>query len=373
MTKKTDVGETSCWDPVVQAGLLGMAPFSPNSIPLQPSKKPERKVKLNVSGRRYETWENTLKRHPETLLGSDRKEIFYDKHKDEYIFQTDPYFFRHVLNYYRQGKLHFSLDECAFSYKKELEFFNISIDNVSMCCWEEVNDRILAKTCAKKSGKEVSTKTKRHCTCDSEHQLHKRTFRQGVWSLFENPTNSTLGKVIYYITGIAIILSIIMTITETIPCGKQKCGDANKLTFLIIDGTCVVALTLEFLVRLYAAPERLPFLKSFQSFVDIAAVLPFYLDVCLESSGGMSALTTLRVFRVLRVVKMSVRSSKLRSLGSCIKSSSSELGFILFSFSLGVIIFSTIVYYCEKDVRNTTFKSIPDSMWFAIVTMTTLG
>lgn len=371
MTEKVAIEEPSCWRPVVQAGLVGMAPFSSNAVLPPKSKKTDRRIVINVSGERYETWENTLKRHPETLLGSDKKEIYYDQDKDEYNFQTDPYFFRHVLNYYRQGRLHFPLEECACAYKKELCFFGISMDEVSMCCWEDLNDTLMAQSRAKKPGKDASTK--RHCVCESAHHLDKRTFRQRLWSLFENPNDSKLGKAIYYITGIAIVISIVMTIAETVPCGEQKCGEANKLTFLVIDGTCVVILTLEFLVRLYAAPERIPFLKSFQSIIDIAAVLPFYLDVSLETTGGVDALTTLRVFRVLRVVKMSGRSSKLRSLGSSIKNSSSELGFILFSFSLGVIIFSTIVYYCEKDVLGTTFKSIPDSMWYAIVTMTTLG
>ena len=369
MTKHVE--NPSCWVPVVQASLLGMAPFSQTSFPAPPSRKTDRRIVINVSGRRYETWENTLKRHPETLLGSEKKEIFYDKQKEEYFFQTDPYFFRHVLNYYRQGRLHFSLEECACAYKKELKFFGISTDNASLCCWEDLDEKIMAQSRSTKSGKEVSPK--RHCTCDSGHKAQKHTLRQRLWSTFENPYDSNIGKAIYYVTGLAIVLSIIMTIAETVPCGNQSCGEANKSTFQVIDGTCVIILTIEFLVRLYAAPKRLPFLKSFQSFVDIAAVLPFYLDVFLESTGGVDALTTLRVFRVLRVVKMSGRSSKLRNLGSSIKNSSSELGFILFSFSLGVIIFSTIVYYCEKDVIDTTFKSIPDSMWYAIVTMTTLG
>uniref|UniRef100_A0AAY5KPC3 BTB domain-containing protein n=1 Tax=Esox lucius TaxID=8010 RepID=A0AAY5KPC3_ESOLU len=62
---------------------------------------------LNVSGRRFETWRNTLDRYPDTLLGSSEKEFFYNEDTKEYFFDRDPDVFRAVLNFYRTGKLHY--------------------------------------------------------------------------------------------------------------------------------------------------------------------------------------------------------------------------------------------------------------------------
>nr|CUU99086.1 hypothetical transcript [Hymenolepis microstoma] len=83
--------------------------------------------------------------------------------------------------------------------------------------------------------------------------------------------------------------------------------------------------------------------------------------------------TTLRVFRVFRVFKFSRHSQGLRILGYTLRSCASELGFLLFSLTMALIIFATVIYYAERAVPNTTFISIPAAFWYTIVTMTTLG
>ncbi|EDO31311.1 predicted protein, partial [Nematostella vectensis] len=368
-----DVETIHYWTPMAQAGYFGMAPLatSRSSLLVRPSTRDnDRRVVLNISGRKFETWETTLEKYPETLLGGKGKDSFYDKEKQEYFFDRDPVFFRHVLNYYRKGKLHFSLEECGKFYKEELKFFKISPDNVDLCCFEEFEESVSLNFRKPRPPGESR--------CDCSVQKVRKSLRQRVWDLFENPYNSSLGKITYAVTGIAIIVSILTTITETIPCSTTRtCGELHASAFFIVDGVCVGIFTLEYLVRLLSAPERWPFVKNFQSIIDVASVMPFYLDILFEQisggSSGAEGLTILRVFRVFRVVKMSRHSKRLQSLGASIKNSSSELGFILFSFSLGVVIFATVIYYCEKDELNTSFLSIPDGMWYAIVTMTTTG
>lgn len=354
------------WLPLGKAGLVGISPIfhkeKPFSI-LHRKQLNDKRIVLNVSGRKFETWDHNLKKFPSTLLGSSDREAFYDSHKREYFFERDPIFFRHILNYYRHGKLHFSLEECGEFYEDELNFFRIPADAMGLCCLEEYGD---ANT---NGSRDPPVEEKKACECVPL----RKTFRQKLWFTLENPQSCTTAKIVYYITGIAIILSIITTITETIPCSDRTCGEEYKDAFQYLDGTCVVVLTLEYLIRLFAAPHRWKFVKEFQSIIDVAAVLPFYLDLGFKSAGDLDALTILRVFRVFRVFKMSRHSTRLQALGSSIKNSSSELGFILFSFGLGVIIFATAVYYAEREVEGTTFASIPDSMWYAIVTMTTTG
>lgn len=365
------VDDLENWLPLGEVGLVGITPIFTKEKPfsiLHRKQLKDKRIILNVSGRKFETWDYTLKKYPKTLLGSSERESFYDSQRKEYFFERDPSFFRHILNYYRHGKLHFSLEECGEFYEDELEFFRIPTEAVGLCCLEEYNDANAAAI--RESNSEAGEAIASHC---GECGPQRKTFRQRLWFLFENPRSSTTAKVVYYTIGIAIILSIITTITETIPCGDKTCGEQYKQAFQYLDGTCVVVLTLEYLIRLFAAPHRWNFVKEFQSIVDLAAVIPFYLDIGLKSAGDFDALTILRVFRVFRVFKMSRHSTRLQALGSSIKNSSSELGFILFSFGLGVIIFATAVYYAEKDVKGTTFSSIPDSMWYAIVTMTTTG
>lgn len=68
----------------------------------------DEKLLINISGRRFETWKNTLEKYPETLLGSSEKEFFLDEETNEYFFDRDPDIFRHILTFYRTGKLHVS-------------------------------------------------------------------------------------------------------------------------------------------------------------------------------------------------------------------------------------------------------------------------
>ncbi|KAK3712041.1 hypothetical protein QZH41_008374 [Actinostola sp. cb2023] len=371
MHRHHSINNLDCWLPAVNAGLIGMSPLMNkqfSSSIRQPFMNPnDRRITLNVSGRKFETWEKTLQKYPETLLGSLDIDSYLDREKAEYFFDRDPIFFRHVLNFYRKGKLHFSLDECGYSYKDELKFFRISHDKVELCCYEELDDACRRspnyKGTAKINGK----------TCEP---VKKKARKERIWDVFENPLDSRMGKVIFAVMGFAIVVSITTTVMETLPCAMNlTCAQLYPDEYFYVDAVCVVIFTIEYLIRLSVAPHRWRFVKNFQSIIDVVSVLPFYVKLFMRSIGakGADGLVILKVLRVLRVVKMARHSKRLQTLGGSIKNSSSELGFILFSFTLGVIIFATVIYYCEKDEPNTTFLSIPDGMWYAIVTMTTLG
>ena len=87
----------------------------------------------------------------------------------------------------------------------------------------------------------------------------------------------------------------------------------------------------------------------------------------------LGAFVTLRVFRVFRIFKFSRHSQGLRILGYTLKSCASELGFLVFSLAMAIIIFATVMFYAEKNENGTNFSSIPAAFWYTIVTMTTLG
>lgn len=83
-----------------------------------------------------QTWKNTLDRYPETLLGSSEKEFFYNEDTQEYFFDRDPEMFRHILNFYRTGKLHYPRHECIQAFDEELAFYGIVPEIIGDCCME---------------------------------------------------------------------------------------------------------------------------------------------------------------------------------------------------------------------------------------------
>lgn len=166
-----------------------------------------------------------------------------------------------------------------------------------------------------------------------------------------------------------------------VPCGHRPgragtlpCGERYKIVFFCLDTACVMIFTAEYLLRLFAAPDRCRFMRSVMSVIDVVAIMPYYIGLFMQDNDDVSgAFVTLRVFRVFRIFKFSRHSQGLRILGYTLKSCASELGFLVFSLAMAIIIFATVMFYAEKNVDGTNFTSIPAAFWYTIVTMTTLG
>ncbi|VEL10031.1 unnamed protein product [Protopolystoma xenopodis] len=365
----------SSWLPLVRASAVAWAPLVKNKLPNLSFKEnrgltDDKKVVINVSGQKFETWKSTLERFPDTLLGSEERKYFKESSGSEYFFDRDPELFRYILAYYRTGKLHFPKNECVSTYDDELSFFGIMPDIMGDCCYEEYRDR-------KRENAERLIEDKED---KEEQELPDTNIRENLWRAFENPQTSTLSVVLYYVTGFFIAISVLANLAETVPCGliletgkNPTCGDRFEDAFFCLDTGCVIIFTLEYIARLYAAPDRCKLSRSVMSVIDVVAVLPYYIGLFMPDNKNLSgAFTTLRVFRVFRIFKFSRHSQGLRILGYTLKSCASELGFLLFSITMAVIIFATIMYYAEKS-DDSQFTSIPAAFWYTIVTMTTLG
>ena len=192
------MASVTSWLPFARAAAIGWVPLAMNPMPANPLKKGEchtdEKLRINVSGQKFETWRNTLEKYPDTLLGSNEKEFFYDEDVKEYFFDRDPDIFRYVLNYYRTGKLHFPKYACVLEYDEELSFFGIMPDLISDCCFEEYKDR-------KRENSERLMEDKEPEEQDKDVTM---TLKEKMWRAFENPHTGTVALVFYYVTGFFI-------------------------------------------------------------------------------------------------------------------------------------------------------------------------
>uniref|UniRef100_A0A8C8SKJ5 Potassium voltage-gated channel subfamily D member 3 n=1 Tax=Pelusios castaneus TaxID=367368 RepID=A0A8C8SKJ5_9SAUR len=365
----------AAWLPFARAAAIGWMPVANCPMPLAPTDKNKRQdelIILNVSGRRFQTWRTTLERYPDTLLGSTEKEFFFNEDSKEYFFDRDPEVFRCILNFYRTGKLHYPRYECISAYDEELAFYGILPEIIGDCCYEEYKDR--KRENAERLMDDSDSENKQ------EGSMPSLSLRETMWRAFENPHTSTLALVFYYVTGFFIAVSVITNVVETVPCGtvpgnkELPCGERYAVAFFCLDTACVMIFTVEYLLRLFAAPSRYRFMRSVMSIIDVVAIMPYYIGLVMTNNEDVSgAFVTLRVFRVFRIFKFSRHSQGLRILGYTLKSCASELGFLLFSLTMAIIIFATVMFYAEKGSSASKFTSIPASFWYTIVTMTTLG
>uniref|UniRef100_A0A4W4H3Q3 A-type voltage-gated potassium channel KCND1 n=1 Tax=Electrophorus electricus TaxID=8005 RepID=A0A4W4H3Q3_ELEEL len=366
----------AAWLPFARAAAIGWMPVASAPMPAPPRDKRRTQdglIILNVSGTKFQTWRNTLERYPDTLLGSTERDFFYHEETNEYFFDRDPDIFRHILNFYRTGKLHYPRHECISAYDEELAFFGIIPEIIGDCCYEEYKDR----------RRENAERIQDDEDNDNSNDLvlPEMSFRESMWRAFENPHTSTMALVFYYVTGFFIAVSVMANVVETVPCGSSfnrlkdvSCGERYALAFFCLDTACVMIFTVEYLLRLIAAPSRYKFVKSVMSIIDVVAILPYYIGLVMTDNEDVSgAFVTLRVFRVFRIFKFSRHSAGLRILGYTLKSCASELGFLLFSLTMAIIIFATVMFYAEKGSNSSKFTSIPAAFWYTIVTMTTLG
>ncbi|GAA6224017.1 potassium voltage-gated channel subfamily D member 2-like isoform X2 [Lates japonicus] len=366
----------AAWLPFARAAAIGWMPVASTPMPIPPQDKRKAQdglIILNVSGTKFQTWRNTLERYPDTLLGSTERDFFFHEETNEYFFDRDPDIFRHILNFYRTGKLHYPRQECISAYDEELAFFGIIPEIIGDCCYEEYKDRRRENAERLQDDEEMDM--------NNDVTPVNLTFREYLWRAFENPHTSTLALVFYYVTGFFIAISVMANVVETVPCGtlpnrskEISCGDRYALAFFCLDTACVMIFTVEYLLRLIAAPSRYKFMKSVMSVIDVVAIMPYYIGLVMTDNDQVSgAFVTLRVFRVFRIFKFSRHSAGLRILGYTLKSCASELGFLLFSLTMAIIIFATVMFYAEKGSSASKFTSIPAAFWYTIVTMTTLG
>lgn len=180
-----------------------------------------------------------------------------------------------------------------------------------------------------------------------------------------------------------ILLSTISFTLSTVP-ALQTRDSEGKLTdspyFSMIENICIAWFTLEYLLRFGSSPGKWKFFKGFLNLIDLFSILPFYICAILHYVVGgkhlqdfKKAVQVFRIMRILRVFKLARYSVAMRTFGHTLRNSYRELGMLVMFVSMGVVIFSSLAYFAEKDVYGTYFVSIPESFWWASITMTTVG
>ncbi|WP_432823346.1 ion transporter [Trichloromonas sp.] len=132
-----------------------------------------------------------------------------------------------------------------------------------------------------------------------------------------------------------------------------------------------VLFTIEYLLRLFSVGKPLKYAGSFFGIVDLLAVIPTYLSLVLPGTHYLLVIRVLRILRIFRILKLVQYLSEARMLMQALRSSGRKITVFLFAVLTMVIIFGSLMYMIEGEAAG--FTSIPRSIYWAIVTLTTVG
>jgi len=174
---------------------------------------------------------------------------------------------------------------------------------------------------------------------------------------------------------------VLVNTTETMLDGSIHWRLTKKETepheaFFYIECASNAWFTFEIIIRFVVAPSKLDFMRAPVNIIDVVATLSFYLDFMLTKLKRESdMLEFFSIIRIMRLCKLTRHSAGLKILIHTFKASAKELILLIFFLVLGIVIFAALIYYAERIQYNpdNDFESIPKGLWWAIVTMTTVG
>jgi voltage-gated potassium channel len=194
-----------------------------------------------------------------------------------------------------------------------------------------------------------------------EQNLKERFYRV----IFEADTPA--GKLFDVLLFIAIMTSVLLTMLSSVHAMRVSHG-----TLLFgLNAAFTGLFTVEYALRLYCSREPVRYARSFFGVVDLLAVLPFYIGLLIPGTRFLDVIKVLRMLRIFRVLKMAQYVGEADLLMNALVASRRKIGIFVVAIMTIVVIVGSLMYVIEGEANG--FTSIPRSVYWAIVTLTTVG
>ena len=164
-----------------------------------------------------------------------------------------------------------------------------------------------------------------------------------------------------------IVGSVICEILDSIPELHQQLGDL----FFILEWAFTLCFTVEYGIRLWVAKNTFSYARSFYGIVDLLAIIPTYLALIYTDAAYLIVIRALRVLRIFRVLKMTRYVHEAQTLFDTFKKSMRKITVFFMTVFLLAMLFGSVLFVVEGPEHG--FTSIPKSIYWAIVTITTVG
>lgn len=205
------------------------------------------------------------------------------------------------------------------------------------------------------------TKMRRYYGVDQVSPTKQRLFE----IIFESDT--VKGRRFDVILLWVILFSVVVVLLESVDYIRQ----GNELIFSIIEWVITILFTLEYAVRIYCTGKPMRYIFSFYGIIDLLAILPSFVGIVFPVAHHLMIIRTTRFLRLFRILDLKAFMRESRNMTQAIRSSGVKILVFLFAVLITVVVFGTIMYMVEP--AEAGFSSIPQSIYWAIVSLTTVG
>lgn len=187
--------------------------------------------------------------------------------------------------------------------------------------------------------------------------------------IFEADTFS--GKLFDIVLIVAIVFSVIVVMLESVESLALKYASL----FYTLEWIFTILFTIEYILRVWIVKQSRKYVLSFFGMVDLLSILPTFLSLIISGTHSLMMIRTLRLLRIFRILKLTVFLGEAKTISNALKASRAKITVFLVAVLCLVFILGTVMYLIEGVFyhEETNFTSIPRSIYWAIVTLTTVG
>lgn len=197
---------------------------------------------------------------------------------------------------------------------------------------------------------------------------HTNTFRKTLYEVIFK-ADTPAGKAF----DVALIVCILASVGVVMLDSVNDISERYHGLFYGLEWFFTVLFTIEYSLRLYCVPSKLKYTTSFFGIIDLLSILPTYLGILAEGMIYLKVIRILRVLRVFRILKLGNHTRQADLLRHALYASRAKIMvFLCFVLTL-VVVIGALMYSVEGGQFETGFTSIPKSIYWAIVTLTTVG
>ncbi|CAL8367289.1 unnamed protein product [Boreogadus saida] len=359
-------------------------------------------VNVNVGGKVFHIPKHLVLRYPKTRIGilalckDPAKRLTlcddFNFQKNEFFFDRDPMFFHYIFHFYCSNVLWVMESLCPINFEEEVKFWGLRMRDSPRCCrihFEEKVDDIRDQL---KVNQELINEIKPHQDDEGYRKMFLGGLRKLLWDLMENPYSSLAAKTFAVFSSLLVLISIVAMTLNTVK--ELRVYKVYGKTYMeMVEIFSILFFTLEYFLRLLTTADIKNFVKSTLNFVDLAAVLPYFLQIVFElffidseSAGAQEDLKTMarvskvskvlkvvKLMRIFRILKLARHSTGMRAFGFTIRQCSEQVCCLFLFIAMGIFTFSALMHSVEVDQPGTPFSSIPDAWWWAAVSISTVG